>query len=220
MPTFNTTPQIRASDDDYGSPPPGGTRTIVEQSNEVTTTTITDSPSGSRSAQPPVTPANEPRYTQPSEPNSTMQTPIAQNVSSTTPAPATATPQTASADDPFQRGIQAERARIAELEQYNLPSCAAIVAAAKADGRTAAQISAECFRALAAGQHQGDRRADAGGLASVPSGDAPRGSTTRHVSGELTDEQKAFAALLKEKTDAKVAARRGRSIMSRGVGVN
>jgi ATP-dependent Clp protease, protease subunit len=53
-----------------------------------------------------------------------------------------------------QEGIEKERARIAEIEAFDAPECKEIVAKAKAEGLTAAQIAVECFKAVNARKPQ------------------------------------------------------------------
>lgn len=77
----------------------------------------------------------------------------------------------------FAEGVQAERARLESLEHFADPACAAIVAAARTDGRTASQIALECYDAIAAARtapsFQRTRHADAAVLDTVRASEPP-----------------------------------------------
>ncbi|HKD38205.1 MAG TPA: head maturation protease, ClpP-related, partial [Pirellulales bacterium] len=66
----------------------------------------------------------------------------------------------------YEAGVLAERTRLAELELVTDPACAELVAAARADGRTRAEIAVACLELIQAEREQAQgyqqhRRADA-----------------------------------------------------------
>jgi hypothetical protein len=97
-----------------------------------------------------------------------------------------------------ERGVQNERSRVAGLDRYlNHPSTAQIAQAAMRDGRTAQQISDECFDAVTRAQHVTNRVSDAASINQVPSTDTPftpRGRTAIGVAPASRNQQTREAA--------------------------
>jgi hypothetical protein len=94
--------------------------------------------------------------------------------------PPTAPPATAaaaSATNDYDKGITAERARIAALQKYDKPATHEIIVKAIADGKTVADITDELFAALEKPAQQSARRTDSStlnrisGSDTTPSGD-------------------------------------------------
>jgi ATP-dependent Clp protease, protease subunit len=73
-----------------------------------------------------------------------------------------------------RRAIASERQRLSELDELDCTATAALVAKARADGKSAQQIALECNK-LMRQAYEGDRRkSDASILNSIRGGDAPR----------------------------------------------
>lgn len=115
-------------------------------------------------------------------------------------APVAPVPPVAPAND-YDKGIKAERDRITALQRFDRPATHAIVEAAIKDGRTAADISEECFTALEkAGQNtatQGARHADSRQLNGIPAADA----------GADNENNEGFGALITSKVKARMKQR-------------
>ena len=85
-----------------------------------------------------------------------------------TPPPPPAAAAAAAPTNDFDKGIAAERARIAALQKYDKPATHALIVKAIADGKTVADITDELFAALEKGGQQQARRNDASQLDHVP----------------------------------------------------
>ena len=126
----------------------------------------------------------------------------------TTPPAATTTPPvTATATPPAQseydKGIAAERARIAALQKYDKPATHAIVVKAITEGKTVADITEELFAALEKGAQNAARHADASQMDHIP----PSGETT--AEGEGAD----FGTRLTTAVKAKLQQRGHKSVL-------
>lgn len=109
------------------------------------------------------------------------------------PAPATPPPVTPPAND-YDKGIAAERARIAALQALDRPATHAIVTAAIKDGKTASDIVAACMEAMDKANQQRDRRKDASVLDGIPGSDGT-GNEESDFGQRLTKKAKARAAM-------------------------
>ena len=100
----------------------------------------------------------------------------------TKPKPAEPAPQPAPPPPPtqaattttvneFDKGVKAERDRIAALQKYDKPATHDIVVKAIAEGKTVADITDELFSALEKSGQQTARRADATALSDIQGGD-------------------------------------------------
>lgn len=132
--------------------------------------------------------------TNPSPPEITtviVQLPERQKTMSTQPpaqAPTTAAtasgPAPATQPSEFERGRIAERERLAALAQLDHPACTALIAAARADGRTAEQIAVEVIALMRNYSNAQDRRQDASVLNTIPVGETPIGNNGEQVEGQ------------------------------------
>ncbi len=124
-------------------------------------------------------------------PTTTTQPPATTAAAETTP-PATTTPPAATTTPPvaatttapateqkdFDKGIAAERARVAALQKYDKPATHAIIVKAITDGKTVADITEELFTALEKPAQQTARRTDAQALNGITASDTtPSGET-------------------------------------------
>jgi ATP-dependent protease ClpP protease subunit len=116
-------------------------------------------------------------------------------------APAGQPNQPAAAQSDYDKGVEAERARVTALQKLDRPATHEIVTAAIKDGKQASDIMEECMTAMDKAAKQGARHADASQLNGIPPSDG-------------ADEQKKFGGKLKDA----VAARRNKR--NRNVRVN
>jgi ATP-dependent protease ClpP protease subunit len=107
-----------------------------------------------------------------------------------------ACPAAADADAEYQRGVRAERGRIAALQKYDRPHTHDLIVKAIAEGKTVEDITEQLFSALEKGGQQAARRADANALNEIPAtdGGADGGDASQELGGRL---KKAVKARLK-----------------------
>jgi hypothetical protein len=106
--------------------------------------------------------------------------------------PKTAT-TTASAD--FNKGVEAERARVTALQALDRPATHAIIEAAIKDGKQVSDIYTEVFAAMEKAGKQSDRHQDASVLNNIPPSDG------------ADDGNNNFGALLTKKVKARMKGR-------------
>jgi ATP-dependent Clp protease protease subunit len=97
-------------------------------------------------------------------------------------------------ENDYDRGVEAERARVSALQKLDKPATHEIVVKAIAEGKQAGDIAADCIEAMSRTQAQGDRRTDARVLDGIPPSDG----------GE---DENQFGTLLKTKVQARLKAR-------------
>jgi len=175
------------------------TTTTERESNMNTETTAAAAPPAGTEATPPgetttTTAAGQP--TKPPAPAPTPPTPP--------PPPTSAQPAAAAAQTDYDKGIAAERTRIAALQKYDKPSTHAIIVKAIAEGKTVADITDELFAALEKPAQQSARHADAQNLSNI------RGSDTTPGAEGADDE---FGVLLVKAVEKQLKGRGQSSVL-------
>jgi ATP-dependent protease ClpP protease subunit len=133
-------------------------------------------PTNTNTENPPPATTQAPAPGTESPPTTTPPTP------SPTPTPVPPTPPTppaaaaAATVSEYDKGIKAERDRIAALQKYDKPSTHAIITKAIEDGKTVADITDELFAALEKSGQQSARRADAENLSLIRGSDTTPGA--------------------------------------------
>jgi ATP-dependent protease ClpP protease subunit len=121
----------------------------------------------------------------------------------TPPAPQTPTPPPQNPDPAraeYDKGVKAERDRIAALQALDRPATHKIIADAIKDGKTVADVTAACIDAMDKAGKQSDRRRDGDVLNEIPGSDGGTGNSG--------DDRKQFGALVKNKVQERVKSMR------------
>lgn len=129
--------------------------------------------------------------TPPETPPAETPTPPASPPAPVPPAPPTAPgtdplpPKPAAAATDYDRGMQAERARVTALQAMDRPATHDIITAAIKDGKQPADIVADCMTAMDKAGTQGARRTDASSLNGIPGSEAGSDHETADFGGRI-----------------------------------
>lgn len=102
----------------------------------------------------------------------------------------------AATDTDYDKGVKAERERIAALQKMDHPATHDIVVKAITDGLTVGDIAAECMEAMKKVGARSDRRADASSLNGIPGSEAGNGEGQNTFGGKIKN---AVAARMKSR---------------------
>jgi ATP-dependent protease ClpP protease subunit len=120
----------------------------------------------------------------PPNPNPIPPAPPPPSAAPATPPPA-APPPTAAAPTDYEKGVTAERERIAALQKLDKPATHAIVTKAIAEGKTVNDIAAECVEAMSKGVQNAARHTDAAALDGIPASEAGNGNDGAEFGSKL-----------------------------------
>jgi ATP-dependent protease ClpP protease subunit len=170
-----------------------------------TATTTTERESSTMNTQSTATPPAGTEETPPGETTTTEQPPPAPAPAPPAPPtpPTSAQPAAAATQTDYDKGIAAERTRIAALQKYDRPATHELIVKAIADGKTVADITEELFAAIEKPAKQSARHADAQNLSLIHGSD-----TTPGADNESDD----FSALLVKAVQTQLKSR-GQSVL-------